>query len=91
MQGKDLIASALTGTGKTAAFVLPMLHWLINHKKKNAFPATRCLILTPTRELTAQINQNIQALSKFSAISISAAVIYGGQQQKERKIFIVRA
>ncbi len=73
MAGKDLIASAQTGTGKTAAFLLPVMDHLItnNHHSK-----VSCLILVPTRELAIQIGQVIEGLSYFT--NISSIAIYGG-------------
>ena len=73
MQGKDLIASAQTGTGKTAAFLLPVMDKIIqnnNHSKVNA------LVLVPTRELAIQIGQVLEGLSYFT--NISSIAIYGG-------------
>ncbi len=73
MQGKDLIASAQTGTGKTAAFLLPVMDGITirdNHTMVNA------LILVPTRELAIQIGQVIEGLSYFT--NISSIAIYGG-------------
>ncbi len=70
---KDLMASAQTGTGKTAAFLLPVFHHLITGKHHNH---TRTLILVPTRELAKQIEQTIEAISYFTDISCMA--IYGG-------------
>ena len=58
MSGKDLIGTAQTGTGKTAAFVLPILHKLLVDQHKYA----TVLIVTPTRELAAQIKENIDIL-----------------------------
>lgn len=92
IQGKDVIASALTGSGKTAAFVLPMLQQLINIKKKNAnFPATRALILSPTRELAAQITKNIRDLSQFVSpdlnVDIKVGTVYGGASDKPQLAF----
>lgn len=70
--GKDLIACAQTGTGKTAAFVLPVLDKL----SKTPSDDTKALIVVPTRELAMQIDQSIQGLSYFT--SISSLPIYGG-------------
>lgn len=72
LNNRDLIACAQTGTGKTAAFVLPILNKLIG--KSNNFVDT--LILVPTRELAVQIEQQIQGLSYF--ISVNSLAIYGG-------------
>ena len=75
LQGKDILASAQTGTGKTAGFTLPMLQKLEATKHPKYRPI-RALILTPTRELAAQIYDNILAYSKY--LDIRTAVIFGG-------------
>ena len=72
MAGRDLIATAQTGTGKTAAFVLPILQKLLG----GALRGTRSLIITPTRELAEQIHQTIGQLSYGT--KIRSASIYGG-------------
>lgn len=72
LNNRDMIACAQTGTGKTAAFVLPILNKLIG--KQDNFVDT--LILVPTRELAVQIEQQIQGLSYF--ISVNSMAIYGG-------------
>ena len=78
LKGKDVLASAQTGTGKTAGFVLPILEKLIQQEYKR--PIVRALILTPTRELAAQIQQNIKEYSEF--VNIRNVVIFGGVNQK---------
>lgn len=75
LKGKDILASAQTGTGKTAGFTLPMLQKLEATKHPKYRPI-RALILTPTRELAAQIYDNILAYSKY--VDIRTAVIFGG-------------
>jgi len=70
--GADVLASAQTGTGKTAAFTLPILDVVSNYSKE----LTTVLILTPTRELAAQIAKNVATYSEF--MPISSGVIYGG-------------
>src|SRR5881275_3790008 len=70
--GKDVLAAAATGSGKTAAFVLPILQRLIGKKRGT----TRALILTPTRELAAQIDEHLRDLSVHTPIS--GAAVYGG-------------
>ncbi len=70
---KDLIASAQTGTGKTAAFVLPVLNALLEEKTAHK---TRALVLVPTRELAIQIDQQIQGFSYFT--NAESIAIYGG-------------
>ncbi len=74
LEGHDLIACAQTGTGKTAAYVLP----IISELSKGTYPrdAVNAVIMAPTRELAQQIDQQIEAFSYF--LSISAVAIYGG-------------
>lgn len=72
LQGKDLIACAQTGTGKTAAFTLPVLDRLVNYPEAK----TRVLILVPTRELAVQIQEQIQGFSYFT--DVHSATVYGG-------------
>jgi ATP-dependent RNA helicase RhlE len=79
LEGKDVLASAQTGTGKTAAFTLPILQTLSQGKHLSHRPI-RALILTPTRELAAQILANIKEYSEF--LDIRSAVIFGGVNQK---------
>jgi ATP-dependent RNA helicase RhlE len=72
MSGRDLIASAQTGTGKTAAFALPVLSLLGGHRA----PGPRVLVLEPTRELAAQVETAFRDLSRFT--DIRATVLHGG-------------
>jgi ATP-dependent RNA helicase RhlE len=74
--GRDVLASAQTGTGKTAAFVLPILHQLASIEHTGAI---RVLILTPTRELAAQIAERVAAYGRY--LRFRHAVIYGGVSQ----------
>ena len=74
LMGGDLIGTAQTGTGKTAAFVLPILEHLLS--KPVASPRTRVIVLTPTRELAEQISECFKALAKHTRIR--TATIYGG-------------
>ena len=76
LSGKDLMASAQTGTGKTAAFVLPILQRLKANGTTRAANRTQVLIITPTRELAAQIYENVLAYSKY--LDVRAAVVFGG-------------
>ncbi len=78
IEGKDVLASAQTGTGKTAGFTLPMLQILSKQQnvKRNAI---RGLILTPTRELAAQVHENVVSYSQF--LAIKSTVIFGGVNQ----------
>ncbi|MCP4843130.1 MAG: DEAD/DEAH box helicase, partial [Halieaceae bacterium] len=75
LQGKDLMASAQTGTGKTAAFVLPLLQQLASGPRPGA-KNVRALIVTPTRELAAQIQANIDEYSTH--LRLSNLVVFGG-------------
>jgi len=76
LEGKDLLACAQTGTGKTAAFILPILD-VLSRKERNH---TSTVVIAPTRELAIQIEQQIQAFSYFAGIS-SIAVYGGGSGQ----------
>lgn len=79
LAGIDLLAGAQTGTGKTAAFTLPLLHRLsFGRSVPNKFgnPGVRALILTPTRELAAQVEESIKTYGKF--LQLKSAVIFGG-------------
>ncbi|MEY4629530.1 MAG: hypothetical protein RLZZ595_1856 [Bacteroidota bacterium] len=74
LEGKDIIASAQTGTGKTAAFLLPVLHKLLSEDKKDT--EVHALILVPTRELAIQISSHLDGLTYFT--SLSSIAVYGG-------------
>lgn len=86
LKGKDIMAAAQTGTGKTAGFTLPILQNLLKGKKARA-NHTRALILTPTRELAAQVADNVALYSQY--LPIKSTVVFGGvkinpQMQKLR-------
>ncbi|HEY9467357.1 MAG TPA: DEAD/DEAH box helicase [Vicinamibacterales bacterium] len=72
MSGRDVLACAQTGSGKTAAFLLPILHRLIGKPRRT----TRALVLTPTRELAAQILEDLNALAIHTPLT--GAAVYGG-------------
>jgi ATP-dependent RNA helicase RhlE len=79
LAGQDLLAGAQTGTGKTAAFTLPMLHKLSQSEPgKNRFggKAIRALVLTPTRELAAQVEESVRDYGKY--LQLDSTVIFGG-------------
>jgi len=76
IEGKDLIGIAQTGTGKTAAFSLPILNRLAKNKIKAKPARVRTLILTPTRELASQIEQNVKQYGK--GLNLKTTVIFGG-------------
>lgn len=95
MQGKDIMACAQTGTGKTAAFALPLLNTLSkqmelqqSNEAETASPSEyeaelRVLVLTPTRELAIQVAENIQAYSKF--LPFKTAAVYGGANMNPQR------
>lgn len=76
---EDVLGSAQTGTGKTAAFALPILDHLIKEKQNNNKGKIRALVVTPTRELAIQIGENFTAYSKYN--DIKNTVIFGGVKQ----------
>ncbi|GAC1531297.1 MAG: ATP-dependent RNA helicase RhlE [Ramlibacter sp.] len=79
LEGHDLLGGAQTGTGKTAAFTLPMLHKLVNGRSKtNKFgkDGVAALVLTPTRELAAQVEESIRTYGKY--LQLTSTVIFGG-------------
>ena len=83
LEGRDLMAGAQTGTGKTAAFALPMLQKLLPHANSSASPArhaVRALILVPTRELAIQVEENIKAYAKHT--KLRSLVVFGGVDVK---------
>ena len=79
LQGRDVLAAAQTGTGKTAAFALPILDRLHGHANTSFSPArhpVRALILTPTRELAVQVAESVKTYGRIS--TLRSAVVYGG-------------
>ena len=74
LEGKDIIAAAQTGTGKTAAFSIPILQLLSNQIRHSKNP--RALILTPTRELAAQIGESVTTYGKY--MQMRSTVVFGG-------------
>lgn len=76
LSGKDVLGSAQTGTGKTAAFCIPLLERLVQNKKNSGI---RALILTPTRELAIQVYDNLKFYGKY--LPIKSTVIFGGVSQ----------
>jgi ATP-dependent RNA helicase RhlE len=80
LAGHDLLAGAQTGTGKTAAFVLPILHRLTQGGTQKPAGGIRALILSPTRELAAQIEENLRAYAQH--LPIKSTVIFGGVGMK---------
>ncbi len=87
LEGSDLMAGSQTGTGKTAGFTLPLLQNLIKRGSEKRRSSTRALILTPTRELAAQVEQSIRTYAKYLPIKVS--VVFGGVNIKPQ-IFKLR-
>ena len=86
LAGRDLMGCAQTGTGKTAGFTLPVLQILAPHGSSSPSPArhpVRALILTPTRELAAQVHESVQGYGKH--LPLRATVVYGGVDMKPQK------
>ncbi|MCA1791659.1 MAG: DEAD/DEAH box helicase, partial [Thioalkalivibrio sp.] len=79
MQGRDLLACAATGSGKTAAFLLPILHELIDKPRGT----TRALVMAPTRELALQIIADFEDLARHT--DLKAAAVYGGVGMKPQE------
>ncbi len=74
LAGRDMLAGAQTGTGKTAGFTLPLLQRLLASTRRG--PAPRALVLTPTRELTAQVAESVRSYGKY--LSLRSTVVFGG-------------
>lgn len=79
LNGRDLIGCAHTGTGKTAAFILPILQYLTKNSRPRVRGKTRVLILAPTRELAAQIGDSVRNYGRY--LRVSYTVIFGGVGQ----------
>jgi ATP-dependent RNA helicase RhlE len=76
LDGRDLMGLARTGTGKTAAFALPIIQMLTAHRQHPGARAARCLILSPTRELAGQIAESFRTYGQYAGLR--GAVVYGG-------------
>ena len=76
LEGKDILAGAQTGTGKTAAFTLPLLQLLSDSSHPKGKKRVRTLILTPTRELAAQVGESVKLYGKY--LPFTSTVIFGG-------------
>lgn len=81
LEGKDVLASAQTGTGKTAGFTLPMLQ-ILNDTKHPKFRPIRALVLTPTRELAAQVYDNVRQYG--ANLNMKSTVVFGGVKAKSQ-------
>lgn len=82
MRGKDLLGCAQTGTGKTAAFAVPILHLLAKTENNSGRKNIRALIVTPTRELAIQIDESFKAYGKYTGLK--STVIFGGVKQGQQ-------
>ena len=82
LSGKDILASAQTGTGKTAGFTLPLLQ-ILSEKEKSKYRPIRALILTTTRELAAQVYANVKEYGAF--LNLRSAVVFGGVKQRPQE------
>ncbi|MDR9367077.1 MAG: DEAD/DEAH box helicase [Balneolaceae bacterium] len=82
LEGKDLLASAQTGTGKTAAFAIPILQNLGANQQKRGRKKIRSLIVTPTRELAIQIDESFKSYGRYTGLYTT--VVYGGVSQKRQ-------
>ena len=80
LQQLDLLACAQTGTGKTAAFALPLLHRISEHPRRTFRRGVRHLVLTPTRELAGQIAENFKIYGKH--VEFRTGMVYGGVSEK---------
>ncbi|MCH7800089.1 MAG: DEAD/DEAH box helicase, partial [Chloroflexi bacterium] len=81
LEGKDLLVSAKTGSGKTAAFLLPALHKFLENPAPDS--GTRALILVPTRELARQVMKQCGQLASFTGIKVG--LVIGGEDFKYQK------
>ena len=82
LEGRDVVASANTGTGKTAAFVLPSLQRLVTHKRAEHAWGPRVLVLTPTRELASQVLDAVRLFSKYGRVQTGS--ILGGMPYRQQ-------
>jgi ATP-dependent RNA helicase RhlE len=80
LEGRDLLACAQTGTGKTAAFALPILHQFAQNPRKPFRRGVRCLILTPTRELAVQVTESFRVYGKY--LNLRVGMVFGGVSEK---------
>ena len=87
LAGRDVMGAAQTGTGKTAAFSIPLLQKMLRHENPSMSPArhpVRALVLAPTRELADQVANNVKQYSKFT--KLRAAVVFGGIDMKPQTL-----
>ena len=91
LQGRDVMGAAQTGTGKTAAFSLPLLQRMLKHENASTSPArhpVRALVLLPTRELADQVAQQVKLYAKYT--NLRSAVVFGGMDMKPQTLELKR-
>ena len=88
LKGRDMLAAAQTGTGKTAAFALPILAQMLARPEKRTPKSVRALVLAPTRELAAQIDENIRAYA--ARTDLKTALVFGGVNIKPQTAALVK-
>ena len=89
LEGRDLMGGAQTGTGKTAGFTLPLLQRLIDSSKvQEGRRPTRCLVLTPTRELAAQVHESVQTYGRY--LPLKSTVVFGGVSINPQKLKLIK-
>ena len=91
LEGKDVMGAAQTGTGKTAAFALPLLQRMMKHENASTSPArhpVRALVLLPTRELAVQVAEQVELYAKYT--HLRSAVVFGGMDMKPQTVELKR-
>ena len=87
LEGKDVMGAAQTGTGKTAAFALPLLQRMMKHENASTSPArhpVRALVLLPTRELAVQVAEQVELYAKYT--NLRSTVVFGGMDMKPQTL-----
>jgi superfamily II DNA/RNA helicase len=87
LQGRDVMGAAQTGTGKTAAFALPLMQRMLKHENASTSPArhpVRALVLLPTRELAVQVAEQVELYGKYT--NLRSAVVFGGMDMKPQTL-----
>ncbi len=79
LKGEDVLAIAQTGTGKTAAFAIPIIHLISQQKKTNLEQGIQCVVMSPTRELAIQITEVFEEIGRYT--NVNTATVYGGVDQ----------
>ena len=92
LEGKDVMGAAQTGTGKTAAFALPLLQRMMKHENASTSPArhpVRALVLLPTRELAIQVAGQVELYAKYT--NLRSTVVFGGMDMKPQTAELKKA